>query len=109
MTYKLGTLIRATSHDSKVIIAGRYVSDGFDVRHNPVMVIEQSNGVYGYVSNRDFWLEEIKMSSIDLDIRELVAYYLKEGYSKEYILMNIRIAWENMRDPQPELKGEMDT
>lgn len=52
-----------------------------------------------------------KGSSIALrnELEKLVAQFLKDGYTEETILATFKKVFENMRDPQPEIKGEMDT
>ena len=48
-------------------------------------------------------------TALELELTELIDLYRKEGKSDEYILLNFKKVFENMRDPQPEIKGEMDT
>ena len=47
--------------------------------------------------------------ALELELIELIDQYRKLGFSDRYILKNIKKVWDDMRDPQPEIKGEMDT
>lgn len=50
-----------------------------------------------------------RMSSFELEMRELIDMYIKLGFSKEYIYKNCQKVVDKMRDPEPEIKGEWDT
>lgn len=47
--------------------------------------------------------------ALELELIELIDQYRKLGFSDRYILKNIKKVWDDMREPQPELKGELDT
>ena len=48
-------------------------------------------------------------TALELELEEVVAQFLKDGYTKESIIATFKTVFENMRDPQPELKGDLDT
>jgi len=51
----------------------------------------------------------MKYMALELEIIELNAKYRELGFSKEYIEKNIKKVYEDLREPEKELKGEMDT
>lgn len=51
----------------------------------------------------------LNMSAFEFDMWELIKEYRDIGFSDEYILKNCEIVINDMRDPEPEVKGEWDT
>ena len=51
----------------------------------------------------------VQYMALELELIELIDQYRKLGFSDRYILKNIKKVWDDMREPQPELKGELDT
>jgi len=47
--------------------------------------------------------------SLRSELEKVITQFLKDGYTEETILATFKTVFENMRDPQPEMKGEMDT
>ena len=48
-------------------------------------------------------------SALQLELEEVIAKFKEDGFSEEYIIATFKTVFENMRDPQPEIKGEIDT
>jgi len=51
----------------------------------------------------------IKRTALELELIELADQYKKLGFSKKYILENIKKVYEDLKEPEKEIKGEMDT
>lgn len=103
----IGDYIRAVSNDGFTVLSGKLVNYT-DLRE---MEIIQPNGTRRWIYSKHFKIELVKRprTALQLELEELIALYKKDGFSPEYIRLNSRKAFDKLRDPEPELKGDLDT
>lgn len=79
---KIGDYIKAVSKYGSTVITGKYINDVCGS-----MMIEQSNGVYGYVNPQQFIIEPIrKRSRLEVELLEKIEEFRGMGHSDEYIV-----------------------
>lgn len=103
----VGDFIRATSKDGFTVLSGKIVNFT-ELREIEII---QRNGTHQWIYSKHFKIELVKKprTALQLELEELIALYTKDGYSPEYIRLNFKKVVDHMLDPEPELKGEMDT
>jgi len=103
----VGDYIRATSNDGFTVLSGKVIN----ITDLKEIEIIQSDGTHRWIYSKHFKIELIKKprTALQMELEELIALYLADGHSPEYIRLNFKKVMDHMMDPEPELKGEMDT